>query len=335
LRRRFLASLRRILAAVAVTLAVLVAAFAWAIRQPNFGARSFPDGARADPAALERHVSFLASPGRFRNPGHPADLERAAGYIADAFSRTHARPSEQPYLAQGVGTRNLIARFGPDAGPRVIVGAHYDVCEDLPGADDNASGVAGLLELARLLDSRALLSPVELVAFSSEEPPYFGGADMGSAVHARSLRAAGAQVRAMISLEMIGYFAPSQDHRALLLFLVYPHRGDFIAAVGRWADRDLVREAKRCIRGASVVPPVSYSGPVAVGAGLSDHRNYWAAGYSAFMITDTAFLRNPNYHRASDTPETLDYRRLAGVVDGVLSTVVHLANDPGRPRGKE
>ena len=209
----------------------------------------------------------------------------------------------------------------------MVVGAHYDVCEDLPGADDNASGVAGVLELARLLDARVLRSPVELVAFSTEEPPYFRSPDMGSAVHARSLRAAGAEVRAMISLEMIGYFAPSQHHRALLLSLVYPHRGDFIAVVGRWADRGLVREAKKCIRGATAVPPVSYSGPVGVGADLSDHLNYWVAGFPAFMITDTAFLRNPNYHRASDTAVTLNYRRLAGVVDGVLSTVVHLANE--------
>jgi peptidase M28-like protein len=324
---KLVASLRRIVLAVAGTLLVLVLAFAWVVRQPNFGSLPFPDGSRAESEALKRHVAFLATADHPRNPRHPDDIERAATYVAAELSRSGGRVSDEPYLAYGARTRNLILRLGPDHGPLIVVGAHYDVCADLPGADDNASGVAGLLELARLLGSRKLSSPVELVAFSSEEPPYFGGPDMGSAVHAAGLRKAGVELRAMIGLEMIGYFKGSERLPSILLYSIYPHRGDFISVAGRWEDRGLLKLAKRCFRGASPVPVVSYSGPVSVGSDLSDHRNFWELGYPAFMVTDTADLRNPNYHEPGDLPATLDYERMAGVVDGLLSTVVHLAND--------
>ncbi len=305
----------------------LIVGFGIAIRQPNLGSEPFPEGPRADPARLEAHVRFLASTDPPRSWHHPNGLKRAGDYIAAAFARAGAKCSTQPYRTGLVDTENLIARFGPDDGRLLIVGAHYDVFGELPGADDNASGVAGLLELARLLDRRRLGSPVELVAFSTEEPPFFGGPDMGSAVHAASLVRSGAPVRAMICLEMIGTFTPRQPNQAWLLHLIYPRNGDFIALVGRWRDRELVRGAKRCFRGASDLQVVSYNGPVVIGADLSDHRNYWLAGFPAFMVSDTAYLRNPNYHGAGDTPEKLDYRRMACVVDGVLSTVVHLAND--------
>jgi hypothetical protein len=131
---------------------------------------------------------------------------------------------------------------------------------------------------------------------------------------------------------MIGYYSRSQPEQNFLFRMLYPRNGRFIALVGRWADRSLVREAKKCFRGATQVESVSYSGPVAAGADLSDHLNYWGQGYPAFMVTDTAFLRNPNYHSAGDTANTLDYQRMAGVVDGVLNTVLHLANsDAGSP----
>ena len=324
--QRILASALRVLGGVVGGVTVIVLAFAWAIRQPNVGAVRFPEGPRADPAALRRHVEFLATSGYPRNPRNPAALARAADYIADAFSRGHAHVSEQSYQAIHATTKNLRARFGPPDGPVLIIGAHYDVFGDLPGADDNASGIAGLLELARLLDTRRLKTPVELVAFSTEEPPYFGGPEMGSAIHARSLKEAGVQVRGMICLEMIGYFSPEQPDRALLLRIAYPHTGDFISIVGRWSERGLVRDIKKCSRGASTVRAVSFSGPVIIGADLSDHRNYWAAGFPSVMVTDTAYLRNPNYHSAGDVADSLDYDRMAGVVDGLLSSVVYLAN---------
>src|SRR4029453_760845 len=120
---------------------------------------------------------------------------------------------------------------------------------------------------------------------------------------------------------------PSQAESPFLVRILYPRRWNFVSLVGRWSDRALLRRGKKAFRGASSVPVVSYSGPVTLGADLSDHRNYWAEGFPAFMVTDTAFLRNRNYHTAGDTAETLDYRTMAGVVDGVFSAVVHLANE--------
>jgi len=320
-RRIFLSLLR-----IAGPVAVVVVALVWALRQPTLGSIPFSGDRHADPSILEAHVRFLASREHSRCADNTAGLNRAATYIADSLRRSGARVSEQPYQAGGLQTRNLIAALGTADGPRLIIGAHYDVYGDLPGADDNASGVAGILELARLLEHQALRSPVEIVAFSTEEPPYFGTPEMGSAIHAKSLAQSGERVQAMISLEMIGYFSPTQPNQNPLLHLLYPRHGQFIALVGRWADRDLARLAKRCFRGATTVQAVSYSGPVSLGSDLSDQRNYWALGYSGLMVTDTAFMRNMNYHGPDDTADKLDYGRMAGVVDGVFNTVVHLAN---------
>jgi Zn-dependent M28 family amino/carboxypeptidase len=317
--------LARILAGTVLGLAVLWLALAWTFRQPNFGDEPYPAEVRAEAARLEQHVRFLAAPGAWRSVRNADGMARAADYIARAFSTTSAAVSEQPYKAGPVETKNVIARFGLEVRPRVVIGAHYDVFGDHPGADDNASGVAGLLELARLLDGRNLPTAVELIAYSSEEPPFFGGPQMGSAMHAAALKGSGVPVRAMISLEMIGYFSDRQPNQGILLSTIYPRHGRFIALVGRWADRDLVGSAKKCFRGAGPLEVVSYTGPTGLGADLSDQRNYWAAGIPAFMVTDTAFMRNPNYHLATDTADTLDYQRMAEVVDGVFSTVVMLA----------
>lgn len=316
----------RIVAGTVFGLALMWAALAWGFRQPNFGNEPFPPNApRADAARLERHVRFLAAPGEWRSVHNAPGMTRAADYIAQALAASGASVSQQTYQAGPVETRNVIARFGLEARPRVVIGAHYDVYGDLPGADDNASGVAGLLELAHLLQGMNLPTAVELVAYSSEEPPFFAGPQMGSAVHVSALNDASVKVRAMISLEMIGYFTSEQPHQGILLGSIYPRHGQFIALVGRWADRDLVSDAKKCFRGASQLEVVSYSGPTGLGADLSDQRNYWAAGVPAFMVTDTAFMRNPNYHMETDTADTLDYQRMAQVVDGVYSTVVMLA----------
>jgi Zn-dependent M28 family amino/carboxypeptidase len=316
----------RVLAGAVFGLAVLWLVLAWVLRQPNLGQEDYPGGTvRADVAKLEQHVRFLSAPGEWRSVHNAAGMARAADYIARAFSGTGATVVVQPYKAGPVETKNVIARFGLETRPRVVIGAHYDVYGDLPGADDNASGVAGLLELARMLDGRNLPTAVELIAYSSEEPPFFGGPEMGSAVHVTALQGAATKVAAMISLEMIGFYTGQPPHTGILLGTIYPRHGRYVALVGRWADRDLVADAKKCFRGASALEVVSYSGPTGLGADLSDQRNYWAAGIPAFMVTDTAFMRNPNYHAAGDTAETLDYARMAQVVDGVFSTVVMLA----------
>jgi Zn-dependent M28 family amino/carboxypeptidase len=199
------------------------------------------------------------------------------------------------------------------------------VYSELPGADDNASGAAGLLEAARLLASHTPDTPVELVAYSTEEPPFFRSPDMGSAIHASSLRESNTQVIAMIGLEMIGYFSEVQPALFTALRLLYPSTGDFIVVAGRWADRALIREVKKSMRGASALDVRSYCGPTDLGSDLSDHRNYWGDHSHAVMVTDTAFIRNPNYHSKADTPDTLDYSRMASVVDGVVNAVLTLA----------
>lgn len=158
----------------------------------------------------------------------------------------------------------------------------------------------------------------ELVAYNLEEPPNFAGPHMGSAVHARSLKQENVPVALMLSLEMIGYFQGkrgSQSYPLPLLGLLYPSRGNFIAIVGRWDQRSVVGAFKQACAGAADIPVVSIAAPPFVPViDFSDHRNYWAEGFPALMITDTSFLRNPHYHQPTDTYETLDYRRRAEVV---------------------
>jgi hypothetical protein len=321
-----LRSALRILLATVTVLAILIGLAAAAITQPTFGTGPALDGSRADPGRLRRHVDFLTVTASPRDAGHPENLDRAADYVRDHFARTGARVSDQFFQVRGRTYRNVIASFGPERGLVLVVGAHYDSFGEFganPGADDNASGTAGLLELARLLDGRPLRHRVDLVAYANEEPPYFGSPWMGSAVHARSLQ--GQDVRGMICLEMIGYFTETQPAPSWLFRLLYPDRGDFIAIAGRWADRGLTRSVKRAMRSAGAVPVVSFTAPRSAGLDGSDQINYWDLRIPAVMITDTSFVRNPYYHTPGDTAATLDYKRMAGVVDGVLSAALHLS----------
>ncbi len=281
------------------------------------------------PARLERHVGMLSTTYVPRNATHPENLDRVAAYIGQEFAQANARVVEQPYAINGYTYRNVIGSYGPDTAEHIVVGAHYDAAGPFPGADDNASGIAGLIELAYLLGTVPLPIRVDLIAYTLEEPPYFRTPLMGSAVHAQSLQEQGVSVRVMVSLEMIGYFsdAPSsQAFPASILKRVYPSQGNFIALVGKVGQGAVVRAAKRAMRGASLLPVYSINAPRLVpGVDFSDHRNYWAAGYPALMMTDTAFYRNPHYHTAHDTPATVDYTRMAMVVQGVYAVVLAFA----------
>lgn len=263
-----------------------------------------------------------------RDAGHPQNLDRVADYIHDQFEPFTDRVEEQTYSAGGMNLRNIQAYFGPDTEERIIIGAHYDVAGPYPGADDNASGVAGLLELARMLPNDDLSIKVELVSWPLEEPPYFYTRKMGSFVHARSLRDQGIKVRAMLALEMIGYFCDEPGCQQYPLFLLrpfYPSEGNYIAVVGNMFQRKLVRTIREAM--SELLPVESLNAPrIVPGVGLSDHINYWWAGYNAAMITDTAMYRNPNYHSPFDTPDTLDYTRMGQVVDGVRSAIFALSN---------
>ncbi len=292
-----------------------------------------------DAARLEAHVRKLSADFYPRSADQRKNLELSADYIVDALKASNAAVSIQEVVIDDIKYRNIIAHFGPAAGPLLVIGAHYDSHGDeargahdprgytadshTPGADDNASGVAGLLELARLLAAKPQSRAIELVAYTLEEPPYFRTADMGSAWHARSLRAAHRDVTLMLSLEMIGSFNDvpgGQDYPVPGMASLYSDRGDFIAVVGKLGEFGATRKAKALMAGASDLPVYSINAPPLLqGIDFSDHLSYWNAGYPALMITDTAFLRNHQYHRAGDTWDKLDYRRMAKVVQGVYA----------------
>jgi Zn-dependent M28 family amino/carboxypeptidase len=313
----------------ALVLLLLVAGSAWMTQPMPPAGRAAGEGATPDPARLERRVRELVERFHPRDFGHPENLSRAAGFVAEELRRAGAAVSEQTFEAAGATYVNVVAASGPDTTDVVVVGAHYDVAGEMPGADDNASGVAGLLELADLLAGASLSRRVELAAYALEEMPFFSTGQMGSAVHARSLAAAGRRVRAMLCLEMIGCFsdAPgSQEFPFAPLRLFYPGQGNFIAVVGNLGGAGVVRRVKRSMRKAGDLPVHSINAPPFVpGIDLSDHVSFWRRGDPAVMITDTAFYRNPRYHTERDTPETLDYRRMAKVVAGVRQAVLDLA----------
>jgi Zn-dependent M28 family amino/carboxypeptidase len=286
------------------------------------GAASLPP---VDPHSLETHVRMLSETLTPRDAGHPENLDRVAAYLRKAFTEAGGRVTDQPYRVGRTTYRNVVADFGPASNERIVIGAHYDTAGPYPGADDNASGVAGLLELARLLSGSDLPLTVELVAYTLEEPPYFRTQYMGSAVHAQALKAAGVKLRAMLSLEMIGYFTDAPDSQSFPapgLSLLYPTTGNFIAVVGKLGQGSLVGQIRRAMAQATELPVHSIAAPrFLTGVDFSDHASYWKAGYPAAMITDTAFYRNPNYHTRIDTAETLDYRRMAQAVTGVFAAV--------------
>ncbi len=313
---------------VLIFLLLLVLSWFW-MTQPLFAGAKSTSERTVEPSRLQAHVRKLSIELAPRDESHVENLDLVAAYIKNEFSQTTALVSEQPYRVQGKSYRNVIAQFGPESEERIVVGAHYDTAGALPGADDNASGVAGLIELARLLGRQPPPLRVELVAFTLEEPPYFRTTGMGSSVHAESLRKQSVRVRAMLSLEMIGYFsdAPNSQHFPVgVLGAFYPSTGNFISVVGRLGDWSLVRSTKAAMRNASPLPVYSINAPALVpGVDFSDQLNYWQAGYHALMITDTAFYRNRNYHTAEDTEEKLDYKRMAMVVEGVYAAVTELA----------
>ncbi|WNO09531.1 M28 family peptidase [Teredinibacter sp. KSP-S5-2] len=271
---------------------------------------------------LKEHVLHLSTTFVPRNSSNLEDLNSASEYIKNKLSETTKNVTYQEYNVGDRRYRNVIASFGPETEEVTIVGAHYDAYSELPGADDNASGVAGLIELGRLLNTVELKQQVLLVAYTLEEPPYFASENMGSFVHASSLE--GKKVRIMISLEMIGYFSDkpdSQDFPISLLSLVYPNQGNFIAIVDKFKTNDAVG-LKSSINKYTDLPAYSINAPInIVGIDFSDHRNYWHFGYPAVMVTDTSFYRNKAYHTEHDTYDRLNYKLMAKVVFGVFKYV--------------
>ncbi|MBL4592284.1 MAG: M28 family peptidase, partial [Flavobacteriales bacterium] len=250
-----------------------------------------------DPNRIKKDVEALCSTSEYRNAENVESLNEAASYIADEWLKLGLKVDTQAYMVKGTEYKNLICSFGPKDGERIIVGAHYDVCEEQAGEDDNASGTAGILELARLLQKHQpnLTYRIDLVAYTLEEPPYFRTKYMGSAVHATYLHHNNIPVKAMICLEMIGYFSDekgSQDYPIGLLKLFYPNTGNYISVVSKMGGGNgkLTRKVKKAMKRGSEIDVTSVNAPANMpGIDFSDHLNYWKYDYPAVMITNTAF----------------------------------------------
>lgn len=302
----------------------LVVALAWFLLAQPTTRKNAPSRLLVDVKRLEAHVKSLSIDFYPRNYRNIQNLNRAAHYIERQFRLSGAEVETQEFEVEGKMYKNIVARYGAGKGHKMIVGAHYDSCGETLGADDNASGVAGLLEIASLIGREKVNREIELVAYTLEEPPYFGTEEMGSYVHASRIRDK-ETIEGVIVLEMIGYFsskADSQSYPAILLRLMYPNKGNFIVVVGNLTQRAFTKKVKVAMKGATDLPVYSINAPAVVpGIDFSDHRNYWPSGINAVMITDTAFYRNKEYHEANDTYNRLDYQKMAKVVTAVFEVI--------------
>lgn len=252
------------------------------------------------------------------------NLNNAADYIKQQFELYGHKVVEQKFKIKDVEYRNILVHLGPENGSKVIVGAHYDAAKSFPGADDNASGVAGLIELSRLLANKEISKPLTLVAYAQEEPPFFATKAMGSFAHANNEYASNSDIELMISLEMIGYFSEQQNSQLYplgILKLFYPSQGNFIAVIDRFESNKAYR-VKKAMAASSNVPVYSINAPTFIpGVDFSDHRNFWLHGYDAVMVTDTAFYRNRHYHTDGDTIDKLNFEKMAEVIKGVYGFI--------------
>ncbi len=274
------------------------------------------------------HVSTLAGEIGERNVWHPSRLQAAADYIRSEWIKQGHDVTAHSYEVEGMRCENLEVVVGHSPSrPVVVVGAHYDTVPGSPGADDNASGVAALLEVGRLLQDAALTHELRLVAFVNEEEPFFATNLQGSMVYANHARQSGLAIDFMISLEMLGCFSaePGSQIYPPLLRYFYPESGNFIAIVSNLRSSLALRRFVNAFRQTSDFPAESLAAPPVVpGLDLSDHRSFWQHDFPAIMVTDTAFYRNERYHTALDTPDTVCYPELAQVTLGVATALSSL-----------
>lgn len=328
---------RRILVSAALPAGLLAAAIgAGALFVTTMPGRSF-EGAlpalseeQSDLAQrLEGHVRALAGEIGERNLFRYPALIRAAEYIEASFVSAGLEPDSQTYQVQGKAVRNIEVEIpGVDADAGIVVGAHYDSVHGSPGANDNATGVAAVLELTRAFQSRALCRPLRLVAFVNEEPPFCYTDAMGSVRYAERASERGEKIEAMLSLETIGYYTdvPGSQRYPFPLSLFYPDTGNFVGFVGNLKSKALVRRAVGTFRNNAGFPSEGLAAPGWIrGVGWSDHWSFWRAGYRAAMVTDTALFRYREYHTPADRPDVVHYPCFSRVVDGLVSVLMDLA----------
>jgi Zn-dependent M28 family amino/carboxypeptidase len=277
---------------------------------------------------LRFHVELLASTigGRLATTGQ----EKAAKYIEQELGSYGYSPQRQAFVVAGQTFANIEAEIPgvQDRKKILVIGAHYDTAGDLPGANDNASGVAATLELARHFVKAKPAKTVRWLFFANEEPPYFQTPAMGSYVYANRCRKRNEDVFAMLSLETIGFYTdePGSQKYPFGFHFGYPDRGNFLGFVADFRSAFLLRTALKAFRAGTSLPAEGVTAPATVpGIAWSDHWSFWHFGYRALMLTDTAPFRYPYYHSAQDTPDKLDYRRFSEAVIGIRAVVQELA----------
>lgn len=288
------------------------------------------DGPNPEAPRLYAHVEMLASTIGERNVWRYDALQRAAEYIEGEFTRNGYDPGRQTYDVSRVPVSNIETALAGSSRPSeiVLLGAHYDTVSGCPGANDNGTGVAALLELSRRFAGRSQPRTIRFVAFVNEEPPFFHTDAMGSVVNAKAARARGDDITAMISLETMGYYSAEKrsQHYPQPLAMVYPDVGNFIGFVANVGSARIMMRARRAFKGRTAFPLQTAAAPAALpGVGWSDQWAFWEAGYPGMMVTDTAPFRYPWYHTADDTPDKISADKLAHVVDGLEHVVAVLA----------
>ena len=310
-------------AALFYTVAMPDASYSGPFRRLSEQERSLRDRLRA-------HVVMLAETIGERNVWRRQELEASAEYIDKTLADMGYKVSSQYFEVRSVRVRNIEAELSGTSRKDeiVVVGAHYDSVAGSPGANDNGSGVAALLEIARLLAGTSLPRTVRLVAFVNEEPPFFQTRDMGSRVYAARSRKRGENIRAMYSLETIGCYSdePRSQHYPPPFSFFYPDRGNFIGFVTNISSRSLLRRSISSFRKYTAFPSEGAAIPGwIIGVSWSDHWSFWKEGYPAVMITDTALFRYLHYHTGEDTPDKLQYDRFARATAGIARMVQEIA----------
>ena len=320
-------------------LAVIIAATAMsAFHRHNLSSLPHPD--RVLPvgdttqARLAAHVQTLAGTIGERNLFEPAAWAKAADYVEGEFKKAGFEPKSQAYSVyyerkEPYPTRNIEVVIPADRtdAPVFVVGGHYDSAPGTPGADDNASGTAAVLELARRFKGKPGKVELRFVAFSTEEPPFFGTEQMGSAHYAMELAKEKREVAGMLSLEMLGYYSdePHSQSYPLFLSLFYPSRANYMGAVANLRSRKLLKAFKKGWNPPKNLPLVAAALPELIPEiTYSDQLWFWNHKWPGLMITDTAFSRNPHYHQVTDKPPQLDYDRFADAVDGLEAAIAAL-----------
>ncbi len=285
---------------------------------------------KAQAQRMYEDVSFLTQLRPFRNYENLESLAAVVNYLKEELKLLNQGFFEQKWMAEGNEYTNLIHSYQPNRTKRLIMGAHYDVCGDQPGADDNGSAVAGLIETIRLVyeNNLELDYGIDFVFYCLEEPPFFGTEEMGSYVHAKSVSKNKENIIGMICYEMIGYFSDKRGSQGFphpALKLLYPSTANFIMTVGVPEYKAFNKMIHDGMKKGSEIKVCHFAHSLGRSlAGMSDQRNYWKFGIPALMINDTSMMRNSNYHKMSDDIETLDFDKMSQVIDSMMRCLTRI-----------